>query len=271
MTTLSLPLVPAGKAHPHPRNVARAELTKFRSLRSSYWSIAATAVVTIGLAVVITQSTVGSVADLSPAEQASFDGTSNSLAGLLLGQLAIGVLGVLAITSEYSTGLIRTSLAAVPQRRTFLAAKAAVIGLVALVAGTAISFAAFGIGQAILNQEHLGDSLGDPGVARAVLGGGLYVAVIAVVGLGLGAVIKHTAGTTVALVGLVFLAPTLLDALPDSWNAVNDWTLPAAGQALATAGESTGVLSPGRGLLVCLIWVVGTLAAGAYAITRRDA
>jgi ABC-2 type transport system permease protein len=271
MTTLSLPNAPAGKAHPHPLNVVRAELTKFRSLRSSYWSIAATAAVTIGLAVLVTQSAVGSFSNLSPAEQASFDGTSKSLAGLLLGQLAIGVLGVLAITSEYSTGLIRTSLAAVPHRRTFLAAKAAVVGLVALIAGTAISLAAFGIGQTILNQQHIGDSLGDPGVARAVLGGGLYVAVIAVVGLGLGAVIKHTAGTTVALVGLVFLAPTLMDALPASWDAVTDWTLPAAGQALATAGESAGVLSPGRALLVCLIWVGGSLAAGAYAITRRDA
>ena len=92
-----------------------------------------------------------------------------------------------------------------------------------------------------------------------------------VVGLGLGAVIKHTASTTVALVGLVFLAPTLMDALPASWSGVTDWTLPAAGQALATAGESAGVLSPGRGLLVCLIWVAGTLAAGAYAITQKDA
>ncbi len=221
MTTLSLPNAPVGKAHPHPRDVVRAELTKFRSLRSSYWSIAATAAVTIGLAVLLTQSAVGSFSGLSPAEQAAFDGTSKSLSGLLLGQLAIGVLGVLAITSEYSTGLIRTSLAAVPHRRTFLAAKAAVVGLVALIAGTAISLTAFGIGQAILNQQHIGDSLADPGVARAVLGGGLYVAVIAVVGLGLGAVIKHTAGTTVALVGLVFLAPTLMDALPASWNGVD--------------------------------------------------
>ena len=190
---------------------------------------------------------------------------------MLIGQLAIGVLGVLAITSEYSTGLIRTSLAAVPQRRTFLFAKAAVIGLIAWIAGTAISLAAFGVGQAILHQEHLGDSLGDPGVARAVLGGGIYIAAIALVGLGLGTVIKHTAGTTVALVGLVFLAPILMDALPASWDAINDWTLPAAGQALATAGETAGVLSPERGLLVCLIWVIGSLAVGAYAITRRDA
>lgn len=271
MTTLSPPLASAGKAHPHLRDVMRAELTKFRSLRSSYWSIAATAVVTIGLAILITQSEVGSYAGLSPAEQAAFDGTSVSLAGLLLGQLAIGVLGVLAITSEYSTGLIRISLAAVPHRRTFLAAKATVVGVVALIAGTAISFAAFGTGQAILNQQHIGDSLGDPGVARAVLGGGLYVAVIAIIGLGFGAVIKHTAGTTVALVGLVFLAPMLMDALPASWDAVTDWTLPAAGQALATAGESAGVLSPGRGLLVCLIWIAASLTAGAYAITRRDA
>ena len=105
----------------------------------------------------------------------------------------------------------------------------------------------------------------------AVVGGGVYVAVIAVVGLGLGAVIKHTAGTTVALVGLVFLVPLLMDALPASWGAVTDWTLPAAGQALSTAGEVQGVLSPGRGLLVCLIWVGGSLAAGAYSMRRRDA
>ena len=178
---------------------------------------------------------------------------------------------MLAITSEYSTGYIRTSLAAVPQRLTFLAAKASVVGLVALAAGVAISFASFGVGQAIFNQHDLGASLGDPGVARAVIGGGVYVAVIALVGLGLGALMKHTAATTVVLVGLVFVAPLLMDALPASWDAVNNWTLPAAGQALATAGAVDGVLSPGRGLLVCLIWVGGSLAAGAYAMRRRDA
>lgn len=271
MTTLSLPLTAAAKAHPHPGGVLRSELTKFRSVRSSYWSLAITATVTIGLAALITQTTVGAFSDWSPAEQAAYDGTADSLAGMLIGQLAIGVLGVLAITSEYSTGLIRTSLAAVPQRRTFLFAKAAIIGLTAWIAGTAISFAAFGVGQAILHQEHLGDSLGDPGVARAVLGGGVYITAIALVGLGLGTVIKHTAGTTVALVGLVFLAPLLMDSLPASWDAINDWTLPAAGQALATAGETAGVLSPERGLLVCLIWVIGSLAVGAYALTRQDA
>ena len=109
------------------------------------------------------------------------------------------------------------------------------------------------------------------GVARDVLGGGIYIAAIALVGLGLGTVIKHTAGTTVALVGLVFLAPLLMDSLPASWDAINDWTPPVAGQALATTGETAGVLSPERGLLVCLIWVIGSLAVGAYAITRRDA
>jgi len=271
MTSLTLPLAPAGKAHPHPQDVVRAEVTKFRSLRSSYWSIAAAAVLTIGIGALSTSASAGSYAKFSPAEQAAFDPTSSSLAGLLLGQLALGVLGVLAITAEYSTGYIRTSLAAVPQRLTFLAAKASVVGMVSLAAGVAISVASFGVGQAILGQHDLGASLADPGVARAVLGGGIYVAVIALVGLGLGAVIKHTAGTTVALVGLVFLAPLLMDALPASWNAVNDWTLPAAGEALATAGDSLGVLSPGRGLLVCLIWVVASLAAGAYTMRRRDA
>ena len=271
MTTVTLPFAPGRQVHPHPQDVVRAEVTKFRSVRSSYWSIAAAAVITIGLAALSANSSAGSFSTLSPPEQAAFDPTSDSLVGLLLGQLALGVLGVLAITSEYSTGYIRTSLAAVPQRLTFLTAKASVVGSVSLAAGLAISFSSFGIGQAIFSQHDLGASLGDPGVARAVMGGGVYVAVIALVGLGLGAVIKHTAATTVALVGLVFVAPLLMDALPASWDAVNNWTLPAAGQALATAGDSAGVLSPGRGLLVCLTWVGGSLAADAYAMKHRDA
>jgi ABC-2 type transport system permease protein len=271
MTTLSLPRVSGVKAHPHPFDVVRAEVTKFRSVRSSYWSLLVAAVVTVGFAALITNESARNYATMSAADRAAFDPTSDSLTGLLFGQLAIGVLGVLAITSEYSTGLVRSSLSAVPQRFTYLSAKAAVVGVMALAAGLVISFTSFGVGQAIFSQHGLAASLGDPGVARAVIGGGVYVAVIAIVGVGLGAVIKHTAGTTVALVGLVFLVPLLMDALPASWDTVTNWTLPAAGQALATAGETDGVLSPGRGLLVCLIWVAGSLAAGAYAMKRRDA
>lgn len=179
-------------------------------------------------------------------------------------------MGVRAITSEYSTGLIRTSLAAVPRRRTLLLAKTAVVGTVTLVSGVLISLGSFVVGQAMLGADY-NVSLGDPGVLGTILGAGFYVSVVALVGLGLGTVIRHKAGTLTTLVGIVFILPGIVGALPESWSGDHRWLLSSAGDALVTTEHLTGAPSTGRALVICLLWVGGSLGAAAYAISKRDA
>jgi ABC-2 type transport system permease protein len=270
MTTLTVD-AKAPRQRGHYRDAVTAEVTKFRSVRSTYWSLAAAAVLTVGLAAIIGFAISNAWTEMAAAERAGFNAVEPSLVGLWLGQLAIGTLGILAITSEYATGLIRTTLAAVPRRRTLLMAKATVVGAVSLAVGTALSLASFGIAQVFLSRRDIQASLGDPGVARVVFGGGLFIAVIALVGLALGTVIRHTAGTVVSLVGLVFLLPNVLDSLPRQWSGIRDWTVSAAGEGLMNLHSDPQILPPGRALFVAFLWVAGSLAIAAFAISRRDA
>jgi ABC-2 type transport system permease protein len=272
MTTLTAGADVVRRQPGHYRDAVSAELTKFRSVRSPYWSLAVAAVITVGMAVLISVATMHLWPRMSPADQAGLNPTESSLVGLILGQLAIGVLGILAITGEYSSGLIRTTLAAVPRRRTLLMAKATVVGGIALISGLALSLTSFFTGQAIFAGNHVGASFGDPGVARVVLGMGFYIGVVALVGLGLGTAIRHTAGTIVALVSIMFLVPTLIEFLPKSWaGGARSWMLSEAGGTLMTVHTADASMSPARAALVCLLWVAATMAAGAVAISRRDA
>jgi ABC-2 type transport system permease protein len=272
MTTMTAGAEVARRQPGHYRDAVSAELTKFRSIRSTYWSLAVAAVLAVGMAVLIPAVTMHLWSGMSPADRAGLNPTESSLVGFIFGQLAIGVLGVLAITSEYSTGLIRTTLAAVPRRRTLLWAKATVVGGIALVSGLLLSLTSFLVGQAIFAGKHVEASLGDPGVARVVLGMGFYIGVIALVGLGLGTVIRHTAGTIVALVGIMFVIPIVIEFLPKSWaSGAQHWMLSEAGGTLITVHTADASMSPARAVLVCLLWVGATLAAGALLISRRDA
>ncbi len=149
---------------------------------------------------------------MSAAGRASFDPTNDAFLGLVLGQLLLGVLGVLAITTEFSSGMIRATFAAAPRRPLVLAAKAAVLGAVTLAAGEISAFAAFFAGQAMLKAPAPHATLGQPGVLRAVLMAGAYPALIALISLGIGAIIRHTAGAICALVGVVFVLPLLFSA-----------------------------------------------------------
>jgi ABC-2 type transport system permease protein len=168
-----------------------------------------------------------------PAGTAAFDPAAYTLSGFFLAQPAIGVLGIIVITSEYPTGTIRSTFAAAPQRGAVLAAKAAVFGTVAAAGGIASSFAAFATGQAILAGKDLETSLGDPGVIRSVIGAGLYLAVLGLLALGLGTLIRRTAGAIAALVGLVLILPVLAQGLPAPWQAHITRYLPSvAGQAI---------------------------------------
>jgi ABC-2 type transport system permease protein len=243
-------------------------------LHSTYLALAAAAVTAIALGYVITHYVASTThwATLSPAEKANWDPVSYSLAGLTIAQLAFGVLGVLAISSEHTTGLIRTTFAALPRRRAVLAAKAAVAGVVTLAAGELIAFATFFIGQQPLSAKHLDASLSDPGVLRGVLAAGLYLAVITLIGLGFGAIIRHTAGAIAALFGLVFLIPQVIHVMPAPWDVrIGKYMLDNAGQQMSALHGAPGYFSPGASLLVCLAYAAAALAAAAFLITRRDA
>jgi ABC-2 type transport system permease protein len=249
----------------------RSEFTKIRSVRSTYWTLIALVVVTIGIGTLACVGAVSRGADHGP----GFDGTQRSLAGLILGQLIIVVLGALTVTSEYSTGMIRTSLTVQPRRGTVLAAKGVVFTLVSLVTGLVASFASFFIGQAILSSKHLGVSLGDPNVLRAVIGGGLFLAVCGMLAFGLGTLLRHTAGAITASIGLLFVLFVLINFLPSSWqNHVDKWIPFNAGSQIWSTIPVHGnppMFSPWTGFAVFAGYAVIAIIAGAVAFRKRDA
>ena len=205
----------------------RSEWTKIRSTRSTYWTLLALIVVCIGIGAVTCAGTASHPQGISPAQ---FDSTQQSLAGLYLGQLVIAVLGALTITSEYSTGMIRTSLAVQPRRGVVFAAKAVVFAIVTLVIGLIASFGSFFVGQAILSGAHLSTTLGQPNVLRAVIGGALFLTACGMLAYGLGAILRHTAAAISAAIGLLFVLTVLVQFLPQAWqNNVDKWMPALAG------------------------------------------
>jgi ABC-2 type transport system permease protein len=253
------------------RSVARMEWLKLRSVRSTAWVTLVFAAGLIGLAVLVMAHQ--HWATMSPADRASFDPTNDSYAGLAIGQLAFGVLGALVITTEFSSGMIRATLAAVPGRRLLLAAKAAVLGAVTLAIGEVFAFAAFAVGQMALHAPAPHASLSQPGVLRAVLMAGAYPALIALIALGLGAVIRHTAGAISAVVGVLFVLPLILVPLGTSiQNSVGPF-LPMliAENSLTAVKPVAHSLSPGAGFALLCGYAAAALAAGGWALARRDA
>ena len=191
---------------------------------------------------------------------------------MFLAQLAIGVLGVLVISSEYTTGMIRTTFAAVPRRPLVLFAKAVTFTVVAFVVATIACFVAFFIGQSILSAKHADVSITDPGVLRAVVGAGTYLTLVGLLGIGLGTLLRRTAGAIATLFGLVLVLPALTEALPSPWDTDVGKLLPInAGRALFAVRPSTDLLSPGQGFLVLVATVGVVLALATVAIVRRDA
>jgi len=190
MTTTAIVPVPA-----RARNVLASEWIKLRSVRSTYLTLLVAAVAAIGVGYLVTHSDATHWASMSAAARAAFDPVGDSFAGLGIAQLAFGALGVLAISSEYATGLIRTTFASVPRRRAVIAAKAAVAGVISLLAGELIAFATFFTTQQALSAQHLNVTRADPGALRGVLAAGFYLAVMTWVGLGLGPMRTQSAGS----------------------------------------------------------------------------
>jgi ABC-type transport system involved in multi-copper enzyme maturation permease subunit len=249
--------------------ILRSELCKLRSVRSTFWSLFAAVAFNVGLAALLA---IFLPAQLSAHDKATLDVTRVSLGGMHLSQIAFGVLGVLVITSEYTTGTIRASLSAVPQRRLLLAAKTIVFTASALIVGIFASFAAYFVFQAFLSGEALRTSIGDPGVLRAVIGGGLYLTVLGLLGLGLGAIIRSSAGAIAALFGLLFVPQLLTELLPHSWkDTVGPYVPMQAGSTIFSAHREAGALGAWPGFGVFCLYALLTLAAGFVLINHRDA
>jgi ABC-2 type transport system permease protein len=266
MTTTTSPARISGGRYGFPQ-VARMEWIKLRSLRSSGWILLATLAGMIGLGVLVMANTrVPSAAD-----RASFDPTNNVLAGVALGQLLVGVLGVLAMTSEYSSGMIRSTLAAVPPRPLVLAAKAAVLGVVTLGVGEVVTFVAFLAGRAVLDPAVPHPSFGQPGVLRAVVMSAVYLALVGMMGLGLGAITRHTAGGIAALVGVLFVVPVLLAGVARGPAIAKFFPTFIAGNSLGVAKPVAGMLSPWTGFALLWVYVALMLGTGAWLLARRDA
>jgi hypothetical protein len=252
--------------------VVLSEWTKLRSVRSTRWSLLAAVVFTIGIAVIATAVVRNHWPGMSPGDRAGFHPLEVNLAGVQIAQLAIGVLGVLVITAEYSTGMIRASMCAVPRRLPVLWGKAIVYGLTTLVLMVPSALIAVAVGQAILSGggiPHVG--LGDPGVTRAVIGAGLYLTVAGLLGLGLGAIIRNTAGGIAAFAAIMFVLPPLMNVLPSSWNDAASPYLPlSAGQAVMSI-SGTDHLAPWTGFGLFVGYAAATLVIAAALLRRRDA
>ena len=273
MTTAAHPEPGAIRASSSLLNVLRSEWIKLWSVRSTYWTLGTLLVVAIGIGILLTWITARMWDDFDAADRATFDPVEVSTGfGLFLGMLFISVLGVLVISGEYSTGGIRTTLTAVPQRLTVLGAKAIVFVFVALVTSLVIAFGSFLIGQSILSSENIDASLGDDGVFRAVLGGALFVTACGLFSFALGALLRRTAAGITAALGGLLVVPSLGALLPGSWgDTVNDYLITNAGGQITQVEVDPDGLGPWTGYLVFLIWAGGLLAIAAVLMQRRDA
>jgi ABC-2 type transport system permease protein len=247
----------------------RAEVHKLRTVRSTYWTLFAALACNISFAAL---EAIFLPSQLSSHDRATLDAVRVSLGGSHLSQIAFGVLGVLVISSEYTTGMIRVTLTAVPARRLVLAAKAIVFTATALVVGVAASFAAYFAFQALLTGDSLRSSISDPGVVRALIGGGLYLAVLGLLGLGLGAIIRSSAGAIAALFSLLFVPQLLVELLPGAWKTTIGPYLPMeAGNQIFSQHHEAGALSPWTGFGIFSLYALAAVVVAFVLINRRDA
>lgn len=254
------------------RRAFGSEWIKFRSLRSTWFSFGAALLVAIGLGILFSALRGHDIHTHGGKDVLGFDPTELSLRGMFLAQLAVGVLGVLFITGEYSTGMIRASLSAVPKRVPVFLAKIGVFAGVTFVIATVAGLIAFLGGQAALHSYHLGVSLSSPGAARAVIGSGLYLTLVGLLALGCGFALRNTGGAIATLFGLLLVLPILGEALPSSWQVHVVRYLPMnAGTAIMTTGRHTDILGPWQGLGVFALYVAAALTTGLYVLRRHDA
>jgi ABC-type transport system involved in multi-copper enzyme maturation permease subunit len=272
MSVVATPVIPRLQ---HTGRVTQArvllsEWTKLRSVRSTRWSLGAAFVLTIAIPAIAAAFVTNHWPHMSAHDRADFRPLELNFAGVQMAQLAIGVLGVLVITAEYSTGMIRASMTAVPKRLPVLWGKAIVYGLTTLGLMLPAVLISFVVCQAILSRRNIDIGFGAHGVARAVFGAALYLTLVGLFGLGLGAIVRNTAGGIASFAAIMFVLPPLMNVLPSSWNHAASPYLPLqAGEAMLALTRDNQ-LAPWVGLGVFAAYAAAALALGAVLLQRRD-
>jgi ABC-2 type transport system permease protein len=253
-------------------DVLRSEWTKARTVPSTMWTLLVATVLGIGLGALISGLAGNSYDKASLSTRSTWDPTLISLSGLAIAQLAIGILGVLLITSEYSTRAISSTLSAVPRRGRLIVAKGVVMLAMTFVVVEVIAFVAFFIGQALMSGHAPNASLGDAGVLRALIGCGLYGALLGIFGLALGTILRHAAGSIAVLVAMLFVLPGIAAALPASIeHVVQEYWPTQAGAQIDTVVHTAHTLSPWAGLGVFALFVAIVSAIALHVLNSRDA
>jgi ABC-2 type transport system permease protein len=275
---VTIPAIP-GRGTPGPAlkvtqgRVLRSELTKFRSLRSTAYTLLTAVVLMIGLGAIFSAVTASQYHTFSAAERASFNPVATSLSGVMFAVVAFGVLGVLVTSGEYSTGMIRASLTAVPRRLPVLWGKLAVFAGVIFPVSLIASFVSFFLGQVLLNSQHIGVSISAPGALRSVIGAALYITVAGMIGVALGALFRNTAAGIATFAGVFFVIPPLAGLLPSSVSTHLTPYLPSnAGEVLyGGTFNLQNALSPWTGFALLCGYAVVLIAAAAWRLRRSDA
>lgn len=283
MTTITpTPAHPSQRAHSTSLSfggVLRSEWIKLRSLRSTTWSYLIVIAISLGMALVMSLSMVSEMngADASgmpAADQASLI-VQSSVFGVFFGQLVAGVLGVLTISGEYTTGMIRSTLTAVPKRLPALSAKAIVLFVTTFLVGLLANLGAFLVASVVFAGVDVSASLVDPAVLLPILGGALYLALVSVFALGVGTILRSSAGGIAAVLGVMLLLPTVLQMIPAEWaHDLIPYLLSSAGLGIftSTTAEPAGdALGAWLSLLIVLTWVGASIAGAAVLLKRRDA
>ncbi|MER7843895.1 ABC transporter permease subunit [Kitasatospora sp. NPDC096077] len=249
--------------------VLRSEWTKIRSVRSTLWTLALAFVVTVGIGALLSLLTNNNFTEFRRHDQSPFDATGTAFSGIMLGELAIIVFGVLAIGNEYSSGMIRVTLAAVPQRGTLLAGKALVLGVLALAVALVTAFATFFTGQALLGSHST--TLSEPHVLRAVLGAALYLTMLCLFSAGVTAMLHNQTLALGVLVPFFFLLSPILSAVPKVKTLAHYFPDYAGSRMLLVYEQNGQPYGPWTGFAICLAWTLAALIGGALVLKNRDA
>jgi len=254
------------------RRVLLSEFTKFRSLRSTMWTLLAAVVLMIGLGALFSAANASQYHTRTAAAMAGFDPVTASLNGVIFAVVAFGVLGVLLMGGEYSTGMIRSSLTAVPRRLPVLWGKLAVFAGSIFPVSLVASFLSFFLGQALLNSHHLGVSITAHDALRSVIGAALYLTVAGLIGVALGALLRHTAAGITTFASLFFVIPLLARWLPASISShLGPYLPPNAGGAIWGGVDVPNPLSPWTGFALVCGYAAVLIGAGAWRLRRSDA
>ena len=274
MTTISPPLArnkPLPKGRYSIGDLMRSEWTKLESVRSTKWTLGLTILIGLGVSAIAAAETTSHWNDPG-SQHFGFDPTSLSLTGVFIAQLIIGVLGVMVMSAEYTTGTIRATFSAAPRRTEVLAAKTLVFGAVALAVAMVTAFLSFFLGQALLTAPAVHATLSTPNALRQVVGMGLFLAIVGLFAMGLATIIRHTAGSISAFVAILLVLPSILRALPNSlYDAIVKFMPSNIGNALVSSGPQSNSFSPWVGLLVMLGYTAALLVIGGVLMQRRDA